>query len=63
MNPIEKIRTSRTMEVNDEEYQIIMFLRELAPFSKLEISANQNASQLSVYLTRVEKLVIHRGLL
>lgn len=46
------------MEITEEEKKIILMLRELKPYGKLEIAMNQNNSQLSIYLTNVIKEVI-----
>ena len=45
------------MELTNYEEQIILLVRKIKPYGKLEVARNQNDSKLSVILTNPEKQV------
>ena len=46
------------MEINKEEEKIILLLRKILPYGKLEISMNQNGTEISCYLINPIKEVV-----
>jgi len=45
------------MEITKYEEQIILLIRKIKPYGKLEIAMNQDGTQFSTYLTNPEKEV------
>jgi len=47
------------MEITEIEEKIIIMLRELKAYGKLEIAMNQSGTEISCYLTNPIKQIIH----
>lgn len=45
-------------ELTEIEKQVLEVLRKLKNYGKIEISLNQDSSQLSIYLTNITKEII-----